>query len=146
VDKVKEQILSDLYDNKKISSNNYDLQETDRRLRESELAYNLFDLRDNGYIKFNDSKALIIGGHTTKYNNRVSSVLYPEEIKINPIGKSYISKKRLSKLDNFGIANRSFLSDVFKKIRSLFVDLVASTTVKIISFVVALVVVIWIFK
>jgi hypothetical protein len=146
MNKAKEQILSDLYDNKKLSSSTYDLQETERRLRESELAHNLFELRDDKYISFEDSKALIIGGQTTKYNNRVSNVMYPEEIKITSLGKTFISKKRMSKLDKFGNINRSFFKDVIKKIRSLFVDMLASTIVKIISFVVTIVVVIWIFR
>jgi hypothetical protein len=146
MNKVKEQILSDLFDNKKLSSSNYDLQETDRRLRESELAHNLFELRDEKYINFEDGKALIIGGQTTKYNNRVSSVMYPEAIKINPSGKSYISKRRMSKLDKFGHANQRFVNDVFKKVRSLFIDSFAKTIVQIISFVVAVVFVFWILR
>jgi hypothetical protein len=66
VNKIQEQILSDLYDGVKVSHEHYELIDEDIKIRNSELAAYIYELRKMGYLDFLGGDPMVTRGFITK--------------------------------------------------------------------------------
>ncbi|NWL89582.1 hypothetical protein DMN77_18705 [Paenibacillus sp. 79R4] len=129
MDIVKQQILCDLIDGAKIHHSRYELGDRDIRLRQSELAMHLIELKKIELINFVDSRVFVPGGQLTKYRNNFH-VMWPEEIIIEPKGREYVESLRTSsavkKSRKARTAIKGFINDLFKETREQVIKKVAA--------------------
>jgi hypothetical protein len=135
LEKVKEQILSDLMDNTRIDEARYDLSDTNERLRRSELAMHLLQMKRDGLVSFVESKSMVSGGKRTKYNNSIL-MIYSEDIILEPKGKDYFESLRVSKTTKVSRIGKSFIKDLFKETRTQVIKSIALALVALLLVIV----------
>jgi hypothetical protein len=105
-----------------VSHEHYELIDEDIKIRNSELAAYIYELRKMGYLDFLGGDPMVTRGFITKYNNKVFSVMYPEYIVLEPLGKAYIQHKRMKRIDKMTARNKKFVMDIIAEIRKQFIN------------------------
>lgn len=94
MDEIKQKILTDLLTNAKLEHEKYDLVGTELRVRNSQLAMHLYELKEDGYVDFKP-RAIHENGHKTEYGKEVLAI-YSDEIELTTTGRSYANSVKTS--------------------------------------------------